>query len=174
VLWLNFVAYQLVWFVAVIGAGRGLFWPGVIAALLFAAWELRSALDRSRRLQLLAVALVVGTAVDGALVASGWLRYAADSPVLPGGAPLWIVTLWGAFSLTLTRSLAWLLKHPLLAALLGGIGAPFAYLGAGRGWDAVRFTEPIWQALSLLGIGWAMAMLLFTFLAKRWAPVSRV
>ncbi|MCV6801485.1 DUF2878 family protein, partial [Achromobacter ruhlandii] len=33
--WANLIGYQIVWFSAVIGAGQGLAWPGVVAATLF-------------------------------------------------------------------------------------------------------------------------------------------
>ena len=38
--WANLIGYQLVWFSAVIGAGRGLAWPGVAAAGVFVAAQL--------------------------------------------------------------------------------------------------------------------------------------
>ena len=38
----NFVAFQAVWFAAVVGASYGLWWPGPIAAILFAAAHLLS------------------------------------------------------------------------------------------------------------------------------------
>ncbi|HTT04697.1 MAG TPA: hypothetical protein VMF64_05360 [Steroidobacteraceae bacterium] len=34
-LWSRWLAFQVVWFAAVMGAGRGHNWPGVGAALLF-------------------------------------------------------------------------------------------------------------------------------------------
>ena len=35
----NAVGYQAVWFAAVIGAGRGLWWPAVAASAVFVAWQ---------------------------------------------------------------------------------------------------------------------------------------
>ena len=43
-----------------------------------------------------------------------------------------------------------LFANPLwLAALLGGLGGPLAYLGAQRGWHAIAFADPSWRALAL-------------------------
>jgi Protein of unknown function (DUF2878) len=168
---LNFAAYQVVWFVAVIGAGRGLYWPALVAASAFIAWELLPPGDRRIRIQLLVVALVCGAVVDGSLAVMGRLHYATASPaLLPGGAPLWILALWAAFSQTITQSMKWLLGRTWLAALFGLIGAPLAYLGAERGWSAVNVAVPVWQGVLSVGIGWAIAMALIIHLATRWLP----
>jgi hypothetical protein len=34
------LVYQATWFASVIGAGHGLWWPGVLCAVLFALWRL--------------------------------------------------------------------------------------------------------------------------------------
>lgn len=163
----NLIAYQVVWFAAVIGAGRGLTWPGVAAVAVFAAW--RFALSRQRwvELRLIAVALLLGVLLDSASAMSGWLRYATPSPALPaGGAPVWILALWVALALTITQTFAFLRGRPWLAALLGLIGTPLAYLAAARGWHVVDFTAPTWRALALIGIGWAIALPLLIGLAR--------
>jgi len=44
------------------------------------------------------------------------------------------LTLWAAFALTFTQSLTYLQTRPLMAAILGSVGGPLAYLGASHGW----------------------------------------
>lgn len=157
-LWANFIGYQLVWFAAVMGAGRGVAWPGIVAALTFTAWRLAVGYERTLDLRLIAVALACGMLIDGVAASMRLIHYAAAAPALPpGGAPLWILALWTAFALTLTRSLAWLAGRTWLAALLGAFGAPAAYLSAARGWHAVIFAPPEWRGLVWLAAGWAAA-----------------
>lgn len=165
--WGNLLGYQASWFIAVIGAGRGLWWPGVVAALAFVAWQSAIAVDRRRMFAVLAVALFVGAIIDGALAYGGMLRYAAATPSLPaGGAPLWILGLWLAFAVTLQRSLAFLQRGRWLAAAFGAIGAPLAYLGAAHGWEAVVFAAPSWPALLALAGAWALALPLLATIAR--------
>ncbi|SFK30387.1 DUF2878 domain-containing protein [Lysobacter sp. cf310] len=165
--WSNLIGYQLVWFAAVIGAGRGTPWPGTIAAALFVAWQL-SMPGRAREWRLVVAAVVAGGLVDGGLAGSDLAVYAAAQPALPpGGAPLWILALWSAFALTLAQSLSVLRRRAWLAPLLGAVGAPLAYLGAARGWQAVTFAAPIWPAVLALAIGWAVALTLLARLAQR-------
>jgi hypothetical protein len=170
----NFLGYEAVWFAAVIGAGRGFWWPSVVAAAIFAishtAIVARTPAERSVDLRLLAVALALGVAVDGGLAWSGSIDYAADVPALPpGGAPLWILAMWAAFALTLRHSLGVFMRKPQLALLVGAVFGPLAYLGAGRGWNAATFAEPIWQPIAFLAIGWGASMLALALLAGRWS-----
>lgn len=157
-IWANFIGYQIVWLAAVMGAGRGVAWPGIVAAVTFATWRFAVGYERALNLRLIAVALACGALIDGVAASEHLIHYAASSPALPpGGAPLWILALWSAFALTLTRSLAWLSGRAWLAALLGAFGAPAAYLSAARGWHAVALAPPEWRGLLWLAAGWAAA-----------------
>lgn len=164
--WITLVAYEAVWFVSVIGAGRGLSWPALLAVALFAAWRLRVSTRRSVDVRLMAVAFALGLLFDGVLVRSGLLIYAAAWPA--GIAPAWILALWLAFALTIVPLFGYLQGRPWLAALFGAIGGPMAYLGAARGWQAVRFMPPAWHALLWLALGWGITLPLLTTLARRW------
>ncbi len=158
------LAYQATWFVAVIGAGRGSWWPGVLAAALFALWRLAVSPMRALELHLLLAALGIGLLLESVWVGSGLLDYAA----WPWAGPsAWILALWCAFALVVVPLLGYLHRRPWLAAALGAVGGPLAYLGAASGWDALRFSEPRWHALLALGAGWALAMPALAALAAR-------
>ena len=165
--WGNLLGYQASWCIAVIAAGRGAWWPGVAATLAFVAWQLSTAPNREGALRALALALLSGLVIDGLLAHAGALRFAAASPTFPGGgAPLWILGLWLAFAMTLTRSLAFLQHRLGVAAMFGAVGAPLAYIAAGRGWQAVAFAPPAWQVLLALAGGWAVALPLLALSAR--------
>ncbi|MTI73526.1 MAG: DUF2878 domain-containing protein [Stenotrophomonas sp.] len=158
------LAYQATWFVAVIGAGRGSWWPGVLAAVLFALWRLAVSPARALELRLLLAALGIGLLLESVWVGSGLLDYAAWPWA---GPPAWILALWCAFALVVVPLLGYLHRRPWLAAVLGAVGGPLAYLGAASGWDALRFSETRWHALLALGAGWALAMPALAALAAR-------
>lgn len=170
--WIEFAAYQAVWFVAVIAAGHGHAWPGTLAAAAFVAAQWLLAPRRVGMAMLLGLALLIGALVDGALALSGWARYSAAWPS-PHAAPGWILGLWCAFATTLTGSLRMLQTHLSAAAALGAIGAPLAYLGAARGWGSVAFAEPAWRGLALLALGWALALPALAWSARRLAQAPR-
>lgn len=163
--WGNLVGYQAVWFCMVLGAGRGLWWPGTLAAALFVGWQMLLSDARSRDARLLVVAIACGAVIETALAATGWMRYGAPWPSA-AFAPVWILALWCAFAMTVGVSLALLQKSLVVAALFGAIGGPLAYLGAERAFAAVQFAAPT-QALLALGLGWAIAMPLLAAIARR-------
>lgn len=169
----NAIGYQIVWFSAVIGAGHGLWWPGVCAAAAFVLLHFalcrQTPAERGIDLRLMSIALICGLIMDGGLARSGLAHYAAAPALLSDGPPPWILSIWASFALTLRHSMTFLLGRPLFATLLGAIGGPIAYLGAARGWDAIVFAEPRWMAIVTLVIGWAIAIPLLTTLASRWS-----
>ena len=170
---LNFAGYQLVWLAAVLGAGRGTSWPALAGLAAFATLQLARSRTRPADLKLLVLGLALGVLLDGAFAYAALVRYAAPSPALPaGGAPLWILALWGAFALTLNHSLAWLRGRAALAAALGAAGGPLAYAAAARLAGAVQFGGLL--ATAGLATGWAGALWLLTSRAHAWArPPAR-
>lgn len=170
--WVEFSVYQAVWFVAVIAAGNGYAWPGALAAAAFVLAQWLLSPRRTGLAILLSLALLAGALVDGALALTGWARYAAAWSS-SHAAPIWILGLWCAFATTLTGSLRLLQTHLGTAAALGAIGAPLAYLGAARGWGSVVFAEPAWPGLALLASGWALALPILAWSARRLTQAPR-
>lgn len=171
--WTNLVGYQLVWFAAVIGAGRGHAWPGVVAALVFVGGQAAMSHARRSDLRLVACALLLGVLIDTLLAQGGWLTYAARWPHT-NLAPAWILALWAAFAMTLNHSLLVVQRRIGLAAVLGACGGPLSYWGAARGWHAVAFAPPAWWTLVALAMAWALALALLAVLAQRWSRMRVV
>lgn len=166
--WASLIGYQLVWFAAVIGARRGLAWPGIAGMLVYAAAQLGSARHYKADLSLMATAIVLGLLVDGGLIRAGLASYAAPWPST-ALAPAWILALWATFAMTFTQSLSWLQTRLWIAVLLGAIGGPLAYLSASRGWHVVSFADPAWRGLLWLSLGWALATPALAWLARHWS-----
>lgn len=164
--WAGLVGYQLVWVTAVIGAAQGRAWPGILAALLYAAAQLALARRYKTDLSLMAAAIVLGLLLDSGLIHAGFGSYAAPWPSA-ALAPAWILALWVSFSMTFTQSLAYLQTHLGLAAVLGALGGPLAYLGAQRGWQAITLADPSWHALLYLSVGWGLATPGLAWIARR-------
>ena len=168
--WITLAAYESVWFTAVIGAGHGLAWPGVAATLLFAAWRLAGSAQRATELKLVAVGLLLGFILETIWVRSGLISYAAPWPTRTH--PAWLMALWAAFALTVVPLFGYLHTRLGLAAALGAVGGPLAYLGASRGWHAVLLPAPQWPSLLALAAGWGIALPSLTGLARHWLPAA--
>ena len=150
---LNFVAFQIGWFAAVLGAGHGMPWLGVvIVPLVFIANVVLSE-DRSQELAVALVAAVMGFMVDTGLVAAGvfaTVPFLAPRPF----SPLWMVMLWVNQATTLNGCMAWLRGRYLAGSLFGAVGGPLAYLGGAKLGAA---SLPTTTGLLILGITWAVA-----------------
>ena len=170
-IWLNVIGYELVWLAAVWGAAHDLPWLGAFALIPFALWYLSRPDGRADR-WLFLVVLLAGSCLDSIYAASGLIRYVSPVPSVHA-APIWIIAIWGAFALTLRHSFRFLHGRPWLAALLGALGAPLAYLGAGRLGHAVQFAHGELAAMVALALGWAVAlpaMLAFAVAMERSRP----
>ncbi|MFZ2236474.1 MAG: DUF2878 domain-containing protein [Dokdonella sp.] len=163
---INFVAFQAVWFAAVVGASYGLWWLGPIAATVFAIAHLVSPMRIRGDGLLIVVALLLGVVIDSAYAFSGALTYAAPFPSAQL-APLWILALWVGFALTLNHSLAYLAHRPVVATIAGAVVGPISYWSAGRAFDAVTLGDPLWRTVLALSVGWAFAMLVLSLVARR-------
>jgi Protein of unknown function (DUF2878) len=173
-IWINALLYQLTWFAAVVGAAHGWWWAGPLMLVPFAAWQLGVGPARGVDGVLMTCAGMLGFALDSLLVQTGLISYAANWPE-PRLAPIWIVALWLAFSLTLNHSLAILKSRLLLASALGAIAAPLAYGVAGAAWGAVSFPGSRVQALFALGLAWGLvtpALLVLARFLDRRQPIA--
>lgn len=166
--WLNFIASQLLWMAAVGGAARGLGWLGPLCLLLFAAVQLLPRFRARGDVGLMLLALPVGFMVDTTMAASGLLRYASPFPSA-AVAPVWILSLWMGFALTLNHSMSGIIRRPLLAIVFGVLGGPLSYWIASRTWGAVQFTDYCAAVLVPLAALWGAAMGLLSYATLRLA-----
>lgn len=149
----NFAAFQVTWFASVLGAAAGVDWAGPACVAAWLTLHLRAQGVAWRgEAALLAGAGVLGFTMDSALVQAGVLRF-HDAGLF---APAWMTALWLALAATLRHSLAWLAGRPVLAALLGLVGGPAAYL-AGERLGALAVADGM-AALLLIALSWALAM----------------
>ncbi len=162
--WLNFLGFQLVWWICVLGAAAGHPHWGPLTAGVFLLLHLTMTVDARDQTGLILGAAALGFAADSVLSGLGAFSFHGNEPG-EWLSPLWMVALWMAFAATLRSSLGWLLGRPWLAALLGAVGGPLSYL-AGARLGAIDL-KGTW-ALFVVGLVWAAATPLLT----HWAAVS--
>ena len=151
---INFILFQSVWLITVIGAARGLTWPGIIAIATFTIIHGYTAPKPLRDFQLLVIAVVIGFICDSVIVSSGFLQVTTTFP-LEAIAPLWMLVLWANLALAINHCLGWLHHREWLAAAFGAIGGPVAYLG-GAALGAGQFNTNQLIAAIPLAILWAI------------------
>lgn len=152
-----FVVYQACWWACVLGAGSSWAVAGIAGTIAFAVWHVRGATDPVLELRVVLTAVVVGTAVDSALVISGAIHFGDAVSLGPFPTPLWMIALWMGFGVTLTSSFRFVLASWYRAACFGLIVGPLTYLGGARLVD-FKLGSPLWASALVVGVGWALAM----------------
>ena len=166
----NFFAFQLGWIGCVGAAAAELPLLGLLIASLVTGLHLGRSRTPLPDLKLVAVAVVLGTVCDSALLATGWLSFPVGQP-LPGIAPYWMIAMWAMFATTLDESLTYLTRRPLLACFCGAIFAPLAYW-AGANMGALALLDPA-RALAAIAGAWAAALPILTTAARAFSPKQR-
>lgn len=159
----NLLAFQLGWFAGVVGAAAG--WPllGALYTGLWLALHLRAcAAARGVEARLLLSAAVLGFAADSALVLGGLIAF-PEHARLAAPTTLWMVALWVNLAATLRHGLGWLRRRAGLAALLGAVAGPLAYL-AGSRLGAITLVKPE-LATAAIALEWALSLPLLSALA---------
>ena len=157
----DFILFQIGWFGCVLNAPARPLTGAAIALLMVvvALWRRR---DRRGELLLLSLAALTGTLCDSLFVMSSRLQYTGTRfPPLP---PLWDIALWALFATTLNGALGWLQQRMMLAALLGAVAGPLAYVAAAR-LGAVQLGAPS-STLPLLAVAWGLLTPLLLGLAR--------
>lgn len=142
----NALAYQAVWFSAILWAT-----PGAAAGCVIIGILLVTSDRKSDDLRMIGFLMFLGLLVDGTLQQVGFFIF--KSPGLP--IPFWLLVIWVGLGMTIHHSLAWLKDKLLLAALFGGLGGPAAYW-AGTRMGAATFSWSLPTSLLVLAIIWAL------------------
>ena len=142
----NALAYQAVWFSAILWGNPGAATGCVIIFILLMTSE-----RRSDDLKMIGFLIFLGLLVDGTLQQVGFFTF--KSPGLP--IPFWLLVVWIGLAMTIHHSLAWLKDKLLLAALFGGLGGPAAYW-AGTRMGAASFNWSLPTSLLVLTIIWSL------------------
>lgn len=166
---LNFIAFQVGWFAAVLGAANGLPWAGPLVIAIAIGIHLLIVRRPRTELALILLCGLIGAVMDSSIVALGWVAYPAGS-IVDNAAPYWIVAMWMLFATTLNLSLGWLKPRKVVGALFGLVGGPLAYYTGFKlgGIEFVNFDA----AIVSLGIGWAVAVPVLLLLAERFNGVD--
>ncbi len=152
----NFLAVQFGWLITVMAATAGM---PVVGPLFTLAWMLIHlklvGADRAIELRLIAAAALLGAMCDSLLALFGVIAF-PEQAMLGQPTTLWMVTLWVNLAMSLRHSLGWLRGRYLLAAVLGGVAGPLAYLG-GQRLGGIQF--PVGDsALALVALEWVTAL----------------
>jgi hypothetical protein len=160
------IGLNIGWFACVLGAAWKIHWLSIVIVLLLVIIHLfvigKESLLPAILLGL--ASLAIGFVLDSILIAMG--TYEPDRWLMPVPIiTIWLLMLWLNFSLALNESLKWFQKHLFVAAIMGSIFGPLAYLAASR-LGAVQLMLPVSRSLLMVSVVWFIAMPLMSVIAK--------
>lgn len=149
---LNAVGFQIVWFICVQGNNLNAA-LATIALLILHQFVFRMNL---KAWPLLIAFSLIGYLGDSAIASLLQIQYTDGLTHL---APLWLLSLWLAFSTTLNYSMQWLFKTPILTIFIALGFVPLSYLvGIEISGSSLQSTyglfyiiEGLWWAILLIG-----------------------
>ena len=171
----NLVLFQSVWFLTVIAAANGSWWPGLAGLGVFIAVHCFVSPTARADFLLVICALLIGLVCETIFIRTGMLVYSVPGISEAGssiaGVPVWILVLWANFALIMNGCLAWLRGRYVLAAVLGFAGAPLSYFG-GIKLGAALPGESLFIAMLAIASCYAVITPLLIFLAQ-WLSKTR-
>lgn len=161
---INFVIFQVIWFVLILGKNDYLF-----IALLLLGLHFYLVKDAVNELKLVGIITALGTLVDSVLAHAEVFVF--NDPIHTLMIPLWLLVVWSGFAITLTHSLSYFHSRFWLSVCAGMVGGPASYL-AGERLGAVAFSHSTLITALCLGVLWAILFPLSIGLAKQSKGVS--
>jgi hypothetical protein len=164
---INLVFFQAVWFLTILAAASGIWWPGFAGLAIFVAVHYFVSPTARADFLLAICAVFIGLVGETVFVQTGLRLDPAAGPTV-AGIPVWILALWMSFALTMNGCLNWLHGRYILAALLGFLGGPLSYFGGIKLGAATAGDSPE-TALLVVAFFYAMITPLLLYLAQRLA-----
>ena len=163
-LFLNAFGFQTAWWACIAGVGHGLEIPALVYGLVLAGLHVAFAPSPWQEVQLAAIALALGIAIDTVLQATSVIQFYGWS--LAFLSPFWLWLLWALFAMTLNTSLAFLQTKPLwLSAWAGLVFGPLTYY-AGAQLGAASFEHSL-PHISALALAWMVTLPFLVYMAQQ-------
>jgi len=163
-LFLNAFGFQTAWWACIAGVGHGLEIPALAYGLLLVGLHVFFVPNPWQEVQLAAIALALGIAIDTLLQATSVIYFYGWS--LAFLSPFWLWLLWVLFAMTLNTSLAFLQTKPLwLSALAGLVFGPLTYY-AGAQLGAASFESSVIDIVAL-AVAWMVVLPFLVYVAQQ-------
>ena len=132
---INFLSFQITWFVCIWGAANQHELLGVTIGLLGVAINLSISHCRKVDMHLILAGVPLGICVDTLLIHLQLITFKTEFWTFM--SPIWMWVIWASLMTTLNSSMSWLKLHSFMSAILGAFMGPVSYyagirLGAGQ------------------------------------------
>lgn len=152
---INFILFQLGWFVTIYAAAHGMPYVGVVYTITWMLVHLFLMNGmRNAEFRFLLFAALIGYLLDSLLVVSEFIAF-PEQTILAGPSPVWMVCLWINLAATINFSLSWLKERYALAGVMAAVAGPLAYAAGEKLGAITLFGNTSYLTVSIM---WCLAM----------------
>lgn len=157
----DLVGFKICWVLCAFCSTWNQPYLGPFATLIFLMIHLYLVNFKSRDIKVILIAITCGFFLDSSFSLSGLIRYEGGFLSSYQLSPLWILSMWAGFSLSMMYTLEVIKNNYTISALLGFVGGPLSY-SAGVGIGSIEIHTI--TSYILLALAWAVVVpLLFKY-----------
>lgn len=161
----NLLGFKACWLVCVFAAAHGQAWISVLAITVWLCAHLARSPQPWREAALILVGAIPGAAWDVVSLRAGLISYQGSHAIAPGFVVTFLA-LWINFGTTIRVSFHWCWRRPIVAALMGAAGGPFAYW-SGAQMGAIAFPADPLLSYLIVALQYGLALPLWFVAADR-------
>ena len=158
----DIIGFKICWVLCAFCSVWGQPYLGPLATLVFILIHLFLVNFKSKDIKVILIAITCGLVIDSLFSVFNLIDYKGGLLVYYNLSPLWILSMWAGFAITLLYALDNLKEKYIISSLLGFIGGPLSY-SAGLSIGSLEIQTNF--AYVLLAISWGMVVpLLFKYI----------
>lgn len=123
----DLIGFKICWFACAMCSVWAKPYLGPLVTIIFILVHLFLVKFNKRDIKIILTAILMGFVIDSFFFQSNLIHYKGGYLVKYNIAPLWIVSMWAGFSITLLYTLIKIKNNYNLAMFLGLIGGPLSY-----------------------------------------------
>ena len=160
----DLIGFKICWIACAFSTKWGMPYLGPLLTFIFILLHLIIVKFNNRDIKIISFALLVGLIIDSLFFQFNLINYQGGILTQLKLAPLWILSMWAGFSVTLLYSLDSIKNRYLSSGLLGFIGGPLSY-NAGVQIGSITLNGLL--AYIVLGIAWGLIIPLLFYIINQ-------
>ena len=161
---INLIGFYICWWLSIFGAVQGKYFLGPISLLMYIIIHFSIINHHKKEYIYLIFCLFLGFLVDTILLKINFIVYSGYLSENYRIAPLWVVTLWISFGLSIFHSFQLLQKNYKSTMLLGTLSGPVIYYSCMKA-KIISFEFSLVISLICISIIWSVILPLYVYIA---------
>ena len=160
----DLIGFKICWILCAFSTKWGQPYLGPIVTLVFILIHLMIVKFNNRDIKIISLAVLMGLIIDSLFFQLHFINYQGGMLADFKIAPLWILSMWGGFAVTLLYTLNSIKNRYIIASLIGAVGGPLSY-NAGVQIGSIIINGTI--SYIVLAIAWGLVIPFLFYIINR-------